>query len=190
MTWTRGAGIGSIHSVSSAPAVLRRSFEGLFRYGLVPTGAFLEDLKAVGYDPEHPQDTYSTEVWRSAIEVARRHCFAELPPDEGLRRVGQAFVAGFAQTVVGRVFALTAPLLSPERCLTRLPNVLKTARSDAAFEVTALEERHWRLTYRGELPVAHFVRGGVEVILRLTRIEPRVEIVDQDSTRIVFEITW
>ena len=170
--------------------VPRRDFDGLFGHVLRPRGAFAAGLCEVGYDPEHPLDHYPLEVWRAALEVARRHAYPQLSSAHAYRQLGRQFVQGFAQTVVGRVFAAAAPLIGVEHCLARLPTYLRAGRSDMRLELRALGPRTWLALVEDPQPLPDFVAGVIEEVLGLTHVRPRVELETESEGRYTLLVRW
>jgi uncharacterized protein (TIGR02265 family) len=170
--------------------VPRRDFDGLFGHVLRPKGAFAAGLCDVGYDPELPRDHYPLEVWRAALEVARRHAYPQLSSAHAYRVLGRQFVQGFAQTVVGRVFAAAAPLIGVEHCLARLPAYLRAGRSDMRLELRALAPQTWHALVEDPLPLPDFVAGVIEEVLTLTHVRPRVEVETQEAARYTLLVHW
>lgn len=170
--------------------VHRRVFDGLFGQALHPSGAFLEALRSAGFDRDRSTTHYPVATWRACLEVARRFVHPEVPIEDGLRALGRAFVEGFAATIVGRVFALSAPVLGAERCLIRLPVYLTSAREDVRLELAAVAARHWQATYHDDTPMPDFIAGVLEGILALTRVTAHVEVTHRGALHSTLTIRW
>ena len=170
--------------------VPRRDFDGLFGHVLRPQGAFAAQLRDVGYDPGAPRDHYPLEIWRAALEVARHHAYPQLSTPEAYRQLGRHFVQGFAQTVVGRVFAAAAALIGVEHCLARLPAYLRAGRSDMRLELRALGPCNWLALVEDPRPLPDFVAGVIEEVLTLTDVQPSVEVETQSEGRYTLTIRW
>lgn len=170
--------------------VPRRNFDGLFLHALKPVGAFAQSLRDIGYDADAAQEYYPLAVWRAALGVARRFAFAGQAPEVANRALGHLYVEGFAQTLVGRIFATAAPLLGTERCLTRLPTYLKAGREDMRMLLEPVQAREWRVRVGDPDPLPDFVAGVVEGVLRRTRVAPAVEVLERESTGYVLRVTW
>jgi len=170
--------------------VPRRDFDALFGHVLRPQGAFAARLCDVGYDPGSPRDHYPLEIWRAALEVARHHAYPQLSTPEAYRQLGRHFVQGFAQTVVGRVFAAAAALIGVEHCLARLPAYLRAGRSDMRLELRALGPCNWLALVEDPRPLPDFVAGVIEEVLTLTDVQPGVEVETQSEGRYTLTIRW
>lgn len=139
-------------------------FEGLFQRALKPSEAMSAELRSAGYDPKNPQARYRPEVWRNALEIARRHEFPTLPHDEGLKALGRRFVDGFFQTIIGKFVAVALPMLGSSMMQRRVPSMFKMARKD--LDVSAVEEspNRYRLIFKDKHPSPEFVAGFMEGI--------------------------
>lgn len=167
--------------MSSTP-VPRRSLDALFRHMLKPEPALAEKLRQAGYDPDHPQATYSTETYKACLELAREHLFPGLMPDEGWRRLGRLWVEGFAQTAVGAVLAAAARVIGPERVLARLPSYMRAGREDMTMDVDALGPRVWRLVVTDPLePRPQLTAGVVDFIMGLTGVRSTTVTVESEA---------
>ncbi|CAM3451372.1 DUF2378 family protein [Corallococcus sp. ZKHCc1 1396] len=173
-----------------AVQVPRRNFEGLFQHALRPSGSFAQALRDVGYDLESAEEYFPLEVWRAALAVARRHACPGLAGEEANRVLGTHYVEGFAQTLVGRIFATAAPLLGVERCLARLPTYLRAGREDMKLVLQAVRAREWRATVVDADPLPDFVAGVVEQVLRRTRVLPRVDVLERAPQGYSLRIRW
>lgn len=170
--------------------VPRRNFEGLFVHALKPSGSFAQSLRDIGYDAEAAQEYYPLAVWRAALGVARRYAFAGEPAEAANRALGHLYVEGFAQTLVGRIFATAAPLLGTERCLTRLPTYLKAGREDMKMLLEPVQAHEWRVRVVDPDPLPDFVAGVVEGVLRRTRVTPGVEVLERHASGYALRVTW
>ncbi|MBF5042567.1 DUF2378 family protein [Aggregicoccus sp. 17bor-14] len=175
---------------SQGAPVPRRNFEGLFEHVLQPDGAFREALRRAGYDAADPRESYPLGVWREALRVARAHAHPQLTEAQAYRELGRQVIQGLSHTLVGRVFALAAPMLGPARCVAKMPTYLRSSREDVRVHVRALELRLWEVEVHDPDPLPEFVAGSVEAVLRLTRVLPRVEVELQSASAYVLRVSW
>ncbi len=175
---------------SSNFPVPRRNFEALFENVLHAEGPFREALRDIGYDVQHPEDTYPLRVWRAALRVACAHAHPELTEAQAYRELGRQVIQGLAQTLVGRVFALAVPMLGAARCVAKLPTYLRSSRPDMHVEVRALELRLWEVEVRDPQPLPEFVAGSVEGILQLARVVPLVQLEAQQPGTYRLRVSW
>src|SRR3954469_24530475 len=112
------------------PTIEAALFEGMFVRAMRPDTPFAAELKELGFDLKRIQSRYAVEVWRNALEVARKRLFGERPKDRGYRALGNLFVDGYFETIIGKILSVPLSLVSPEKVIQRMPKSWKTARSD------------------------------------------------------------
>ena len=56
--------------------------------------------------------------------------------------------------------------------------------------MAAVQDRDWRAHVEDAAPEPDFVAGVMEAVLRLTRAEPRVELIDRTENRFTLRIRW
>jgi uncharacterized protein (TIGR02265 family) len=149
-------------------------FEGMFVRALQPQGAFLEELRRLGYDPQKPEPAYPTELWIKSLEVAQRHRYPGTAPSQCLRQLGRDFARGFLDTLVGKVIGVGLPLLGPVRALKRLPSYVTTTRNDVSVAVVAEADRRIRMRVADPFPVPEFFAGIIEVGLERAGVQATV----------------
>jgi uncharacterized protein (TIGR02265 family) len=162
------------------------AFEGLFQRALKPDGAFADELCAAGYDLRRPHPKYPTRVWRACLEIALRHAHPGKPREEGMRALGHAFIAGFFDTIIGRLVAVALPLLGPERITQKFPKYWEATRPGVKIETIVENPNRHRLLFRDPHPMPDFVAGIIEAALQRAGKNIRVEV--GMRTAIGFEI--
>lgn len=170
--------------------VAHRAFEALFLRALHLPGPALAAVVDAGFNPDAPQERYSAQVWHDTRLAAARVLFPDVPTAVALHALGRAFIDGFGLTVVGRVLASAAPLLGPERVLSRIPSYMRAARSDVEVVMETLADRHWQATFRETAALPEFVAGAFEGVLLLTGVDPRAEVVRRDEDTFQVAIHW
>lgn len=147
-------------------------FEGMFVRAMRPDPAFAEELKALGFDLSRIQPRYPMMVWRNALEAARKRLFAERPEERGFRALGNLFVEGYFETIIGKVLAIPLSLVAIERVLQRVPKTWRAARPDIKIDPPRMEGPHrWRITFHDSAPLPGFFAGIVEGASRRTRLK-------------------
>jgi uncharacterized protein (TIGR02265 family) len=138
------------------------TFEGMFQRALHPSEALVADLRAVGFDLKRIEPRYTTQVWHDSLDVARKHVFPGLGPQEGYRALGQLFIEGFFKTIIGKLIAAPLPLVGPSPAIKRLAQVWKAGRKDMEVNPVQESERRWRIYFRDRHPLPEFVVGILE----------------------------
>lgn len=160
-------------------------FEGLFEE-LKPTGAFLDDLRAAGWDRARPKFSYPDEIWIACLKVAARHAFPNLDPEVAQRELGRAWARGFAKTVAGRIALAVVPNLSPVLLVDYIPRIvsLTSATMQLRAETLGPNARLVRVATPGIQPLPDFTAGAIEQGMSKLRVEVAERLADGYSLRI------
>lgn len=153
------------------PVIAKHSmFDGMFAVALRPEGAFREELKAAGFDLDKPLPEYPYAVWRACLVLAARHVFPHEPQDRAFWLLGERFIEGYLDTMIGKLIAAALPFLSPKTLVQRSPRFCSTGVSGATFDLQWLGEKE-ALLRMPELPYPnhHFTAGVVAKCMTLIK---------------------
>jgi uncharacterized protein (TIGR02265 family) len=151
------------------PAIDAALFEGMFVRAFRPDGELVEQLRAIGFDPGKIQSRYPVSVWRKALDATRRRLFPDRPPERGFRALGNLFIEGYFETIIGRVLSVPLAFLTPDRVIQRIPRMWKAARPDMVIDTPQREgPTRWRVHFHDEQPLPGFLAGVVEGASRRT----------------------
>ncbi len=163
-------------------------FEALFQRALKVDQKFAEDLRRIGYDPVRPEPKYPTVVFERALDVAHRHAFPGLSPQEADWRLGGLLSENWFETLLGKVVAVGLPLLGAERVVATLPRRFKMG-ADVGCAVEKLGDRHWVVKLEdGTRP--ELVAGALEAALKRTRVAPTLRVEGRGAQGCSIVITW
>ncbi|MBS2028422.1 MAG: DUF2378 family protein [Deltaproteobacteria bacterium] len=166
-------------------------FEALFTRALRPIGPFADELRRVGFDPDHPQPQYPTPVWVACLAVTRRLVFGELDDAAAYRAIGERFMGSFLDTIAGKIVAVALPFLGPQAFLKRIPRYLTMGRSDLRWEVKLEEPRRLVAHLHDPFSVpAHFLAGIIDKAMKLIRAPAVITVVPQSPTESELDIRW
>lgn len=141
-------------------------FDGLFSVALKPTGAFREDLKSAGFDPDRPKPEYALRVWHDCVDVAARHLYPNERRERAWELVGERFIEGYLQTLVGKLIAVALPFLSPQSFVQRAPRFMSTGLVGAEVKLDWKGSKSATVTLTNvEHPACHLLAGVIAVSL-------------------------
>jgi uncharacterized protein (TIGR02265 family) len=154
--------------VSDAERVVyHASFESMARAVVLQHDpVLLEQLKAAGFDPAHPQTGYSPETLLRCTELMVAHRYPHLPPDQGYEALGRAVFNGYRSTLVGRVLTAALGVLNPEKLLKLAVRAFATTSNFSRPEVVVVGPRELLYRSRSILPPAYvlgLIRGGLDL---------------------------
>lgn len=154
------------NTAQTPPRVPASVMEGLFVRGLHADGKLAEGLLELGYDIRKPELNYSILTWQRGVNLARQELFGHMSDDEAYRLLGRKLVAGFLETLVGRVVAVALPMIGPARVVDRLPRYLAMmGRDDLEVTITTVTERSRRIYFPDRYNRPEFFAGALEVAL-------------------------
>jgi uncharacterized protein (TIGR02265 family) len=165
-------------------------FEALFSPPKELPASLEAEFLRLGYDRHHAVGRYSGEVFARCLHAAAGALHPTLTVELGLRELGHEFVAGFRETILGRVATFALPMLGPARFLPRLPTRFASIRTDASAKVMVAGPNSATLDFTDPQPVGPFFAGVVERALHLAGASaPHVAV----TTRVggyVLEASW
>jgi uncharacterized protein (TIGR02265 family) len=178
-------------SASDELTISQSAFEGLFRRVLNPQGAFLEELKQVGYDPAHERASYSLQVWDAALKTAARHVHPGVPREEALRRLGEAFLGGFFETLTGKLVSAALPLMGGDTLLKQLPRAWAVAAPGTVIDARQEAPGRWELVVRHPSPQPDFDVGLLTALMRRVRAQgASIQLVDPRPDGYTMQVRW
>ncbi len=148
-------------------------FEGLARQ-LKPTGAFADELKQAGFDPERLEAKYDEAVFARTIEVAARHVFPEVLLEVAHTKLGNALIDGYFETILGRVTGALMPVLGVGGALKRVQRLWTIAHH--AMRITAENDgpNTWAISFSNAVMTSDLVAGILQAAL--SRADKRVKV--------------
>ncbi|HVE86282.1 MAG TPA: DUF2378 family protein, partial [Myxococcales bacterium] len=167
----------------------KNAFEGLFVRLLKPEGAFAADLRAIGYDLDHPQPRYPSSVFLAALNVAHRHVYPELSREDAHRLLGLRFSSRYMETVLGRVIRSLGLTLGAERILMRLPKIVALANPGIQAQAQKLSSSEYRLIFHGDSLAPDFIAGAMEGAGTMRARNLCVEVVRQEPGKYEWMVT-
>lgn len=180
--------------MSDAPleesTIAQSVFEGLFVHVLHPTGQFAEDLRRTGFDLTKQEPTYPARVWKECLAVAAQHEYPGAPREQALQNLGRRFVAGYFQTIIGRVAAVLLPVLGPRGLVRRLPKFFKSGSPGSIVEITEVAPTHFRVRIQNRHGNPEFNSGIVLGMLEEAGVKGVVTMGQVTVVGGEFDIQW
>ncbi|MCY1020367.1 DUF2378 family protein [Pyxidicoccus sp. MSG2] len=173
------------------PRVPASVFEGLFVRGLKAEGRLVSELAALGYDLKKPEMDYPIQLWQRVTTLARQEVYPELGEETAYRQLGRVLVSGFAETFVGRVAAVALPMIGPLRALERIPRYLSLmGRTDVVVTLTPVGDRGRRIYFTDRYNRPDLMAGGLERMLELTSVQPRITVEERGPEGYRLLVRW
>jgi len=165
-------------------------FEALFVRLLQPQGAFKEELRAAGYNPDRPEMRYPNPVLLAALDVAARHVYPQLPRESAHRKLGQRFTDRYFTTILGRITRTLVISLGVERFVMQLPKFVSLSATGVAVTVTRLGRGEFKLVYVCQSQSPDFIAGSLEGgVDNLSAFNLRAEVVRRQPAEFELRVT-
>jgi len=156
-------------------------FEALFARLLQPQGAFREELRATGYDPDFPDLRYPNAVLLAALDVAARHVYPELSREQAHRKLGQRFTDRYFTTILGRITRTLVLSLGVDRFVMQIPKIVHLSATGVTVTVRKLGPGQFQLVYACEAQSPDFIAGSLEGgVDNLSAFNLRAEVVRRE----------
>jgi len=187
LPWPLGPATRAQAAIPGRASVDSSVMDGLARL-LKPEGMFREQLRAAGFDVQNLKASYPPSVLLAALDVSWRHLHPGLSREDAHRRVGQGFVARYAQTITGRVSLGLIRVLGAERMVLQLPKISSMSTTGLEVWVERIRPGEFRIIYRGSPDMSpDFTVGTIEGASWASRFKARFEIVRRESDE--FEVS-
>jgi uncharacterized protein (TIGR02265 family) len=166
-------------------------FEGLFVRALKAEGRLARELEALGYHMKKPEMDYPIQLWQRTVTLARQEVYPELGEEDAYRQLGRQLVMGFSETLIGRVAAVALPMIGPAHALERVPRYLAMmGRTDIEVSLSPVGDRGRRLYLKDRYNRPDLMAGGLERMLELTSVQPRINVEERSAEGYRLLIRW
>ncbi len=173
----------------------QHTVEGLFLKELAGdlTPALREDLREAGLDLSRPLDpAFPSMRYMEWLRITARHLHPELPPAEGVRRIGRRMLRGYGQTFLGKTIFGVMSLIGVRRSLERITRSFRTGDNYSEATLEWLGKGEVNVTFNEVHDVPTYNQGILEqVLIELKAKDSKVELVScPDGVEAVYRITW
>ncbi len=150
--------------------VFEQTLEALFLRAL--NGRLTPECKArlrqAGLDVDRKlQPAYSFEAWMEFVRITAEELFPGEPLEQGIWKLGDAYVEGFRETMLGRAVLSLLRVLGPRRTLARATQNFRAGNNFTETRLTERGPRHFELWMNnvGRYPAftAGIIHGGLKV---------------------------
>lgn len=177
----------------SSRVVFEQTFEGLFVVGLRPrlTPELQRELADAGLDLSRKLlPAYPFETWARCCQVAAKRLHADEPEEVGMRKLGEAVVAGFANGFLGRALMGVVRVLGPVRALGRIRQNFRSGNNYCEATVTRVDDTTYEVWMNEQGPTRYLCQGIILAGLQWTNVEPQVEVTRFDDENVWFRASW
>ncbi|XXF79827.1 DUF2378 family protein [Myxococcaceae bacterium GXIMD 01537] len=174
--------------------VFEHTVEGLFHEGLRRrlSSSARATLREAGLDLGNKlRPAYPFETWRRCLDIAVEDLYRSQGRPEGYRLLGHEFIAGLAQTPLGRATVRVARLLGPLRSLRRLNPTLGGADPFLESRLTELDSTRCELWLNEVMDQPTYALGILEAWLPLAGAQlVRVAVRSREALGATYLLEW
>jgi uncharacterized protein (TIGR02265 family) len=174
--------------------VFEQTIEALFLRALAGrlTPECRARLRQAGLDVDQKlKPAYSFQSWMLFIRIAAEELFPSEPLSEATFKLGEVYVEGFRQTMLGRAVMSLLRVLGPRRTVARATQNFRAGNNYTETRITELGPAQFELWMNevGDFP--EFTAGIIYAGVRMSGAqEPRVEPMGYDGHACTYRITW
>ncbi|XXF79514.1 DUF2378 family protein [Myxococcaceae bacterium GXIMD 01537] len=174
--------------------VFEQTIEALFHRALNGrlTPVCKARLREAGLDVDQkPRPAYSLDAWMTCIRIAAEELYPGEPLDQATFKLGQAYIEGFRETMLGRAVLSLLRVLGPRRALGRATQNFRSSNNYTETRLTELGPRNFELWLNevGALPSfsGGLIHGGLKVA---GARDIRIDIEAYDGHSCTYRIQW
>lgn len=149
-------------------------------------------LRDAGLDVDQKiKPAYSLKSWMAFIRIAAEELFPGVPLEESTFKLGEAYMEGFRETMLGRAVLSLLRVLGPRRALNRATQNFRSSNNYTESRLTEQGSNQFELWMNevGEFP--SFTAGLIHAGLTIAGAkEPRVELAQYDGHACTYRISW
>lgn len=173
--------------------VFEQTIDGLYARGLGRrvTPELKARLRALGMDLDGKLlPAYPFETWMKALEATAELLYPELPTDQAMFHVGESFIEGYRDTLLGRAVLGTVRVLGPHRALARARQSFRSGNNYTEATLTPLGAEATELWMNEVGPWPGFTAGIIHAALTAAGVVPVVVPTQHDGHACTYRITW
>jgi uncharacterized protein (TIGR02265 family) len=149
-------------------------------------------LREAGLDVEQkPRPAYTLTAWMTFLRITAEELHPGEPLEQAAFKLGQVYMEGFRETMLGRAVLSLLRVLGPRRALGRAAQSFRSSNNYTETRLTEVGPRHFELWLNevGSLPwfSAGLIHGGLKVS---GARDIRVDIAGYDGHACTFHVQW
>lgn len=165
--------------------------EGLFVRALKLDGPIVDELKRVGINLKALEPKYPRTVFREALELVAKHVYPHLTREKAIYELGRQSVAGFLDTLLGKISGTAVLLGGPDRVIEKMPKHARTGDSHYdRIKVKKEGDAHWKADVSDPAAVPEYFAGMTDAWLRRSGVAPSIELAPTAPGAFSMTIRW
>lgn len=149
-------------------------------------------LKEAGLDVDQkPRPAYTLASWMTFLRIAAEEIYPREPLEASAFKLGQAYMEGFRETMLGRAVLSLMRVLGPRRALARATQSFRSSNNYTETRLTELGPRHFELWLNEVGPLPTFTAGLIHGGLKVSGARDiRIDLDGYDGHACTYRIQW
>jgi uncharacterized protein (TIGR02265 family) len=149
-------------------------------------------LRQAGLDLDQKlRPAYPLNAWMAFLRITAEELYPELPVDEGCRKLGQAHIAGYRDTMLGRAVLSLLRVLGPRRALARATQNFRSGNNYTESRLVERGPRDFSLWMNEVGPYPGFTAGIIYAGLEVAgATDIVIEATEHDGHACTYLISW
>lgn len=151
-----------------------------------------EALAAAGLDLGKPLlKQYTAEQYESFIRLVRQHVYGELPDEAAYRRLGERFVDGYFETLLGRALKTMVRMLGPTKTMERMPHSFESGTNYVRARLEKLGPQDFLLHVSDVGGYPTYTQGSLVRALEIAGAKNvRAEFMNNANATVSYHLRW
>ncbi|MHB8873222.1 MAG: DUF2378 family protein [Myxococcaceae bacterium] len=134
---------------------------------------------------------YPAETWFKALDIAAQEIFPGDRKPQALRRLGEQFIDGFRETLLGRAVLALLKVIGPRQALIRATRNFRSGNNYTESRLTELGPASYELWMNEVGPHPTFTAGILAGGLRAAGAsQAQVEVLSHDGHACSYKVSW
>jgi len=179
--------------MSDQPVVFAQTFEGMFLRGLGAelSPALRSRLWELGLDLNQPlAPAYPVQLWVAGLKLAAEHVYPSLPLETAHRQLGERFVTGFTETLVGGAMMALLKVVGFKRALGRMERNFRSGNNFMRTRFVDHGPRDVEVVIESPYEIPAFTEGIFLAGARALRVQGARVVSQPNPEGCSFRITW
>ncbi|AEI62233.1 DUF2378 family protein [Corallococcus macrosporus] len=149
-------------------------------------------LRQAGLDLDQKlRPAYAFDAWMTFLRIAAEELFPQLPLEQGTWKLGEAYIEGFRETMLGRAVLSLLRVLGPRRTLMRATQNFRAGNNYTESKLRELGPCQFELWMNEVGPYPAFTAGIIHAGLKVAGAQDiLIEMSGYDGHACVYRINW
>jgi uncharacterized protein (TIGR02265 family) len=178
----------------SQQVVFQQMVEGLFIRGIGEdlTPESKNAIKEAGIDlTKRLLPAYPIEIWEACLSIAAKQIYPKVPEPEAMFQLGERFIQGFAETIVGKALGQLIRIIGVHRAMKRFTQSLRSSNNFMEATAVPTGDNSYSITISNVHNQPGFMQGVMTAGSRFMGLkDPVMTIEKREGAGCVYSLKW